>query len=80
MDNETSKKTKVLLDLAEKLSAIETNRNFEHNIMAGRVNPTPSFSLNPKVIVKPKKDEDKQTNSLSLYWLSEEEIEIVENS
>lgn len=59
MNNEPTKKTKVLLDLVEKLSATETNRNFEQNIIAGRVNPTPSFSLNPKIIVKPKKDEEK---------------------
>lgn len=59
MNNETNKKTKILLDLAEKLSAIETNRNFEQKITAGRVNPTPSFSLNPKPIPKPKKDEEK---------------------
>lgn len=59
MNNDTNKKTKILLDLAEKLSAIETNRNFEQKITAGRVNPTPSFSLNPKPIVKPKKEEKK---------------------
>lgn len=59
MNDETNKKTKILLDLAEKLSAIETNRNFEQKITAGRVNPTPSFSLNPKIVVKPKKDEEK---------------------
>jgi hypothetical protein len=59
MNEETSKKTKILLDLAEKLTGIETNRNFEQKITAGRVNPTPSFSLNPKPIVKPKKEEDK---------------------
>lgn len=59
MNNETNKKTKILLDLAEKLSTIETNRNFEQKVTAGRVNPTPSFSLNPKTIVKPKKDEKK---------------------
>lgn len=59
MNEETSKKTKILLDLAEKLSATETSRNFEQKITAGRVNPTPSFSLNPKPIVKPKKEEDK---------------------
>ena len=56
MNNETNKKTKVLLDAVEKLSTLDTNRNFEQKIVAGRVNPTPSFSLNPKVIVKPKKD------------------------
>lgn len=59
MNNETNKKTKILLELTEKLSAIETNRNFEQKITAGRVNPTPSFSLNPKPIVIPKKDEKK---------------------
>lgn len=59
MNNDTNKKTKILLDLAEKLSAVETNRNFEQKITAGRVNPTPSFSLNPKPIVKPKKEEKK---------------------
>ena len=59
MNNDTNKKTKILLDLAEKLSAIETNRNFEQKITAGRVNPSPSFSLNPKPIVKPKKEEKK---------------------
>jgi hypothetical protein len=59
VNNETNKKTKILLDLTEKLSAIETNRNFEQKITAGRVNPTPSFSLNPKPIVIPKKDEKK---------------------
>jgi hypothetical protein len=59
MNEETNKKTKILLDLAKKLSAIETNRNFEQKITAGRVNPTPSFSLNQKPILKPKKEEDK---------------------
>lgn len=59
MNNETNKKTKVLLDALEKLSTLDTNRNSEQKIVAGRVNPTPSFSLNPKVIVKPKKDEEK---------------------
>lgn len=59
MNEETNKKTKILLDLAKKLSAIETNRNFEQKITAGRVNPTPSFSLNPKIVSKPKKDEKK---------------------
>ncbi|MBW4359358.1 hypothetical protein [Flavobacterium taihuense] len=59
MNNETNKKTKVLLDAVEKLSNLDTNRNFEQNIIAGRVNPTPSFSLNPKITVKPKKDEEK---------------------
>ena len=59
MNNETNKKTKIPLYLAEKLSTIETNRNFEQKVTAGRVNPTPSFSLNPKIIVKPKKDEKK---------------------
>ena len=59
MNEETNKKNKILLDLAEKLTAIETNRNFEQKITAGRVNPTPSFSLNPKPIVRPKKEGDK---------------------
>ena len=60
MNEEKNKQSKILLDLAEKLAAIETNRNFEQKITAGRVNPTPSFSLNPKIVVKPKKDEEKQ--------------------
>lgn len=59
MNNEINKKTKGLLDSLEKLSNLDTKRNSEQKVLAGRVNPTPSFSLNPKVIVKPKKDEEK---------------------
>ncbi|OOV29143.1 hypothetical protein BXU11_04250 [Flavobacterium sp. LM5] len=59
MDKETSKKPKVLLDVVEKLSSLDTNRNFERQATAGRVNPTPSFTLKPKLIVKPKNDEGK---------------------
>ncbi len=60
MNNETNKKTKILLDLAEKLGDIETNRNFEQRTTAGRTNPTPTFSINPKPVVKPKKDDEKK--------------------
>lgn len=60
MNNETNKKIKIVLDLAEQLSDIGTNRNFERKATAGRVNPTPSFTLKtPFIIVKPKKDEEK---------------------
>lgn len=59
MNNETNKKTKFLLDVVEKLSSLDTNRNFERQATAGRVNPTPSFTLKPKLIVKPKNDEEK---------------------
>lgn len=59
MDNETNKKIKIVLDLAEQLSDIGTNRNFERKATAGRVNPTPSFTLKTTIIVKPKKDEEK---------------------
>jgi hypothetical protein len=59
MNNETNKKIKIVLDLAEQLSDIGTNRNFERKATAGRVNPTPSFTLKTPIIVKPKKDEEK---------------------
>ncbi len=59
MNNDDNKKITILLDLAEKLSTIETNRNFERKATAGRVNPTPSFTLKTPIIVKPKKDEEK---------------------
>lgn len=59
MNNETNKKIKIVLDLAEQLSDIGTNRNFETKVVAGRINPTPSFTLKTPIIVKPKKDEKK---------------------
>jgi hypothetical protein len=59
-NDEINKKSKILSDLADKLGKIETSRNFEYNIIAGRQVPTPSFSLKPKnVIVKPKNDDEK---------------------
>ena len=64
MDKETSKKTKVILDVVEKLSSIDTKRNFEQKIVARRVNPTPSFTLKPKLIVKPKNDERNRQNGV----------------
>ena len=64
MDKETSKKTKVILDVVEKLSSIDTKRNFEQKIVAGRVNPTPSITLKPKLIVKPKNDERNRQNGV----------------
>lgn len=59
-NDETNKKIKTLLDLAEKLGNTDTGRNYEYRIIAGRQVPTPSFSIKPKtVIVKPKEDEEK---------------------
>lgn len=51
---------KILSDTIKKLDIKETSRNFEQNIVAGRITPTPSFSIKPKeIIVKPKKEDDK---------------------
>lgn len=54
MNDQTNRKSKILSDLEKKINSIETSRNFEQKIVAGRVNPTPQFSLKPKDINKPK--------------------------
>lgn len=61
MEDQNNRKNKILSDLEKKVSSIETSRNFEQKAVAGRVNPTPQFLLNPKVIVKPQKDEEKES-------------------
>jgi hypothetical protein len=53
------KKTGNLLKATiEKLDKTENNRC---KSTAGRTAPTPQFSLKPKVIVKPQKDEEKES-------------------
>lgn len=59
--DETNKKVKTLLDLAEKLGDKDTGRNYEYRIIAGRQVPTPSFSIKPKtVVVKPKEEDEEK--------------------
>lgn len=54
MEDQNIRKSKILSDLEKKVSSIETSRNFEQKVVAGRVNPTPQFSLKPKDVTKPK--------------------------
>ncbi len=53
MSDEINRK-KILLDLVDKLKSKETSNNLEYKVIAGREIPTPSNTLKPKTVVKPK--------------------------
>ncbi len=53
MSDEINRK-KVLDDLVDKLKSEKTSNNLEYKVTAGRAIPTPSNTLKPKIVVKPK--------------------------
>jgi hypothetical protein len=50
--------------LNDVLKKVEDIEHLGTKITAGRVVPTPSNSLKPKIVVKPKNEEEKQINGL----------------
>jgi hypothetical protein len=53
MNDEINTK-KILLDLVDKLKSEKNINNLEHKVTAGRAIPTPSNTLKPKIVIKPK--------------------------
>lgn len=50
---------KTLNILKETVEKLDKSENILDKATAGRIVPTPQFTWKPKVIVKPKKDEEK---------------------
>lgn len=45
-------------NIKNRIEKLDKTQNLGDNIMAGRTSPTPQFSLKPKIVVKPKNQND----------------------